>query len=283
MAAKTSELAKAPAEQRLTLRDYVMGPEVKRRLRDVASKYLQPEEIARCVLLSASRNPRIAECTQDSILRCMMESAQLGVRPGGMLGRGWLIPRFNGKIKAYELSFDPGWRGLADIARRSKVVLRIESSVVHQLDVFRVVRGSEPKIEHEPYDGIEEPGEVVASYAVAFFDDKTHQFEVVPRRDLDKIEGASSSKDDKGHSVGPWKDWYEEMARKSAVRRLCKHLPTDEELEYAIEVATRAEMPSGEALQQLPEGGEDKPRAEALADRIRSNTAATEPADEGTP
>jgi recombination protein RecT len=262
-------IEKPAAAQRLTLRDYVMGPEVVRRLKDVASKYMQPDEIARCVLVAASRNPKIADCTQDSILRCMMEAAVIGIRPGGIMGRGWLIPRWNSKIKAYELNFDPGWRGLSDIARRSKVVKRIEARVVHVLDVFRVIEGTEPKLIHEPYDGVEDPGEVTAAYAIAFFAPDDVQFEVVWRRDLDKIAGSSTSKDDKGAPVGPWRDWYEEMARKSAVRRLCKHLPTDEELEYALEVATRAEMPAEETVPALPAEAE-KPRAQQLADKIRS-------------
>jgi recombination protein RecT len=243
----------------------VKSTEVVQRLTDVASKYMQPDEIARCVLVAASRNPKIADCTQASILRCMMEASILGIRPGGFLGRGWLIPRFNVKIKAFELDFDPGWRGLADIARRSKVVKRIEARIVHQRDHFREVEGTSPRLEHEPYAGDEDPGEIRAAYAIAFFDDGSTQFEVLWRRDLERIRAASETKEEPGR---PWHDWPEEMSRKSAVRRLCKHLPTDEELEYALEVATRAEMP-GEHVAQIPEA-QDKPRAQQLADKIRA-------------
>lgn len=276
--AKAIERESAPQERRLTLRDYVMGDAVKMRLRDVASKYLQPDEIARCVLVAASRNPRIAECTQDSILRCMMDAATIGIRPGGTMGRGWLIPRYNGKIRAYELNFDPGWRGLADIARRSKVVKRIEARVVHALDTFRVVEGTDGSIQHIPYDGDDDPGPIRAAYAVAFLEDG-QQFEVIWKRDLDRIAGVSTSRDKDGNATGPWKDWPEEMARKSAVRRLCKHLPVDEELEYALEVATRAEMPATE-IAQVPEAT-DAPRAKRLADSIRARQQpAEEPAAE---
>lgn len=277
----------AAPKGRLTLRDYVMGDAVRGRLKDVASKYLQPDEIMRCVLVAASRTPRIAECTQDSIMRCMMEAAVIGVRPGGFMGRGWLVPRWNSKVNngrgqkpgAYELSFDPGWRGLADVARRSKVVARIEAHVVYQRDTFRVTKGTNPTVIHDPYDGDDDPGEVRAAYAVAFFADNTTQAEVVRRRDLDKIMAASSSKDPKtGKPVGPWVDWYEEMARKSAVRRLCKYLPTDEELEYALEVATRAEMTPEGAVPELADP-DHLPRAKKLADRIRAGA----PEEEGEP
>jgi recombination protein RecT len=265
---------------RLTLRDFVQGPAVKQRLLDVSSKYLQPEEIVRCVLLAASRNPRLAECTQDSILKCMMEAAHMGIRPGGINGRGWLIPRENRKVQPHvmECTFDPGWRGLADIARRSKLVKRIEARIVHKMDEFREVEGTEPSVRHTPYDGEEDPGPVVASYAIAYFPDGDLQFEVVRRRDLDKIRAVSASK------TGPWEDWPEEMCRKSAVRRLCKYLPVDEELEYALEVATRAEVDADGVVPELPD-----PTGETQAKRIASKIKAkgeapkAEPAESTTP
>lgn len=281
-------------------RDYLLSKEVQGRLEDVASKYMKPDEVTRLVLVAVSRTPRILQCTRESILRCMMEAAVLGIRPGGILGRGWLIPRWNSRLKpkgGYELSFDPGWRGLADIARRSKVVQRIEARVVHERDLFEVIEGSEPRLEHRPYAGSEEPGAVRAAYAVAFFHQGERamvhpgpQHEVLWKRDLDKIMLKSESKqrDDKGRvlldpktkqpiPIGPWAEWYDEMARKSAVRRLCKHLPANEELEYALEVATRAEQEEDDGPGFVVEAG--APRAKTLAERIR----ASQPQGEGEP
>lgn len=273
LAREPSSEQQAIQQQQASFREYVTSKGVMARLGDVASKYMQPEEIMRCLLVAASRTPKILECTRDSVLRCMMEAAQLGIRPGGMLGRGWLIPRWNGKIKALELNFDPGWRGLVDIARRSKVVTNIEAHVVYKLDKFRVIQGTEPQLIHEPYEGEDDPGPVVAAYAVAFFENGKTQFERVRRHDLDKIQAKSESKNrETGESVGPWDEWYEEMARKSAVKRLCKYLPIDEELQSAIDVSNRTEVALSEAIPALPVEPA-KPRAEALAERIRSNAA----------
>ncbi|HTQ48756.1 MAG TPA: recombinase RecT [Polyangiaceae bacterium] len=279
----TAEPAAAPAKARLELRDYLLSPEVKRRVQDVASKYLSPEEITRCTLLAASRNPKIASCTTDSILRCMMDAAIVGIRPGGTMGRGWLIPRWNSKIKAYELTFDPGWRGLADIARRSKVVRDIDARAVYRRDHFRVIEGTSPRIEHEPSEA-DDPGEIVAAYAVAHFTEDHTKFEVLRRRDLDKIMAASTSRDEKtGELVGPWVEWEEEMARKSAVRRICKHLPYQEELEFALETATRAEKADFDVVAAVPVEPAPAPaaRAKSLADRIRAQQSAqADPAPE---
>lgn len=266
-------------------RDFVFANETQARLRDVASKYLDPAEIARCLLLAAARKPQIYDCTTESILRCMMEAAILGVRPGGTLGRGYLIPRRNRKVRGHplELTFDPGWRGLSDIARRSKVVLGIEARVVYDKDEFRRYEGTSPRIEHVPYDGDEDPGELRYAYAVAFFEGGHTQFEVLSWRDIEKIKAASESRDERGQLVGPWVEWEDEMWKKSAVRRLCKHLPTDEELEYALEVATAAEAideePDPVTVDAPPALGAS--RAQGLADRLRSRAQA--PAEPAAP
>lgn len=285
MGAPEEAVARRPAkaapkenEAQLAFRDYILGDQVRARLVDVASKYLAPEDIMRCVLVAASRKPRLLDCTRDSVLRCMMDAALIGVRPGGTMGRGWLIPRYNKRIRGFECTFDPGYRGLSDVARRSGAVRRIEARVVHALDIFRVLEGSDPSIDHEPYDGGDWPGEVRASYAIAVYSDGGRHFEVVWKRDLDKIMEMSENVDEKGKLVGPWVDWYDEMAKKSAVRRLCKHLPATEELDYALELATRAErvkeLPDAAAAPALGEA-----RARTLGDQIRARGAANVPRD----
>ncbi len=73
------------------------------------------------------------------------------------------------------------------------------------------------------------PGPVRAAYAVAEFVGGEVQIEVLYRRDLDKVRKM-------GANAGPWSSWYEEMARKTAVRRLCKYLPYDPAVDEAIRV-----------------------------------------------
>lgn len=268
-AAKT---APRPDLRAAAFREWATGGEVRARLAEVQSPYLTPEDIVRGVLLAASKKPRLYACTRESVLRCLIEAAVIGVRPGGTMGRGWLIPRYSAESRHYECTFDPGWRGLSDVARRGGAVRRIEARVVHARDLFHVIEGSEPSIDHEPYDGAEAPGEVRASYAVAFYADGAPHFEVVWKRDLDQIRDASDCRDERGTLVGPWVDWYDEMAKKSAVRRLCKHLPATEELDYALELASRAE-----SARELPQAAARAPgatRAKTLGDRIRARAAA---------
>jgi len=44
-----------------------------------------------------------------------------------------------------------------------------------------------------------------------------------------------------GAKGGPWVDWYDEMARKTVIKRLCKRLPLDSLAQRALEAEARAD------------------------------------------
>ena len=165
------------------------------------------------------------------------------------MGRGYLVPRWNKKTGGNEACFDPGWRGLVDIARRSGQIQSISAHVVYQNDEFRCEYGTDESIKHVPCLDAD-PGPIIGAYAVAKFKDGSTQVEILSKRDLDKIKAVSQSK------TGPWGDWEDEMARKSAVRRLCKYLPFSDELDHAIETSDRA---TGVADFTIETQGEDVP------------------------
>lgn len=222
------------------LRAFLSGDSVKAKLAEVANAAMKPDDLIRLALMACSRQPKLLECTQASILRALIEAAELGIRPGGMNGRGYLVPRYNKEVKALEACFDPGWRGLIDVARRSGIIQRIEASVVFEQDTFEVEKTPFTKVRHIPSES-QTPGPVRAAFACAGFKDGAEQIEIVWRRDLDKIQAVSAAK-----GFGPWKDWYEEMARKSAIRRLCKYLPHDPMMERALRASDLAESSDAE-------------------------------------
>jgi len=252
-----------------TLQSFFEKPEVRAKLAECADKFMKPEELIRLALMATSRNPDLLKCSPQSVLRALMEAADVRIRPLGTNGRGYLIPRKNKNTGQLEACFDPGWRGLADIAKRSGKVTRIDAHPVYAADLFRVTLGDSPSVEHVPDYEAEDRGALVAAYAVAYYDDGTKHPEIVPRKDLDKIRATSAAQ------AGPWKSWEEEMARKSAVRRLCKYLPVDDPvLERALELANEADdsttiehrLPHGDtkALEDALMGPEVTPDGEVV-------------------
>ncbi len=100
--------------------------------------------------------------------------------------------------------------------------------MVFAKDVFTVERTPLTTVRHVPSEDAD-PGAVRAAYAVAEFAGGEVQIEILYRRDLDKVRKM-------GANAGPWSTWYDEMARKTAVRRLCKYLPYDPQVDEAIRV-----------------------------------------------
>ena len=231
-----------------TLRSFLEGDAAQAKLAEVASKFMQPGDLVRLTLLAASRQPDLLKCSQTSILRALMDAATMGIMPGGTMGRGYLVPRKNKINGALEACFDPGYRGLIDIARRSGKVKAMDAKPVYQGDLFEYEEGLDKKLRHVPTLDAKSRGELVAAYAIARFYEGDPQIEVLTRADIDKIRNSSASKS------GPWATWYEEMARKSAVRRICKFLPYDPILERAIELATAAEVRTVQSSRMLDVG-----------------------------
>lgn len=249
-----------------TLRDFLNSPGAQAKLAEVAKAHMKAEDLTRMALMALSRQPDLAKCSQTSILRALIDAAELGIKPGGLMGRGYLVPRKNRKNGELECHFDPGYRGLVDIARRSGQVRRLEAHVVYEKDVFEVEYGDEPRLVHKP-TLIGEPGPVIAAYAIAQFVDGSKQVEVLTRREIDKVKSSSAA----GGS-GPWGNWYEEMAKKTVIRRMCKLLPFSDELERALlaagEVDDEGQAPSVEVI----DGG--KSRGKSLAAKIANRTEA---------
>lgn len=265
------EIQRSPAEATANLRTFLQGEDVQRKLREAASKYMTAEDLTRFALIAISKTPDLANCSTVSVLRSLMDAAALGIQPGGLQGRGYLIPRWNKNTKALECSFDPGWRGLIDIARRSGVVRSIEAHVVYKGDKYKLSYGLSPTLEHTPDLDAGEDREIVFAYAVAFFADGSTQCEVITAAQLKQIEAASAA------SGGPWKGpWRGEMCRKSAVKRLCKYLPFDPVLERARtiddeDVVTDATPAlTADVAPQLPENAAPSRKTAA---RIRAKQA----------
>ena len=220
-----------------TLRSFLESDGAQAKLAEVATKYMKPSDLVRLTLVAASRQPDLLRCSQTSILRALMDAATMGIMPGGTMGRGYLVPRKNKVNGALEACFDPGYRGLIDIARRSGKVKKLDAKAVWAGDHFEYEEGTNQRVHHVPNLEAGERGEVVAAYAIAKLEDGEPQIEVLTRADIDKIRNSSAAK-----NAGAWTGWFEEMARKSAVRRLCKYLPYDPVLERAMELADAADV-----------------------------------------
>lgn len=214
---KTAENAVAKQEKKPTMQQYInkMQGEIAKALPSV----ITPERFTRIVMSALSTNRKLAECTPESFLGAMMTAAQLGVEPNTPLGQAYLLPYKNFKAGTMECQFQLGYKGLIDLAYRSGEVSTIQAQVVYENDKFDYQFGLDPKLDHVPCGG--DRGKPVFVYAIFRTKDGGFGFEVMSMDDVRN----HAKKYSKSFSNGPWQTNFEEMAKKTVLKRVLKYAP----------------------------------------------------------
>jgi len=219
------QTAGAPTEKK-TMQAYIksMEGEIKKALPSV----ITPERFTRMVLSAISVNPKLASCTPSSFLGAMMSAAQLGLEPNTPLGQAYLIPYKNKGVD--EVQFQIGFKGLIDLAWRSGEVADIQAHVVYANDRFEYEYGLEPKLKHTPALG--EKGDAIAVYAAFRTKNGGYGFEVMSMDDV----RAHAEKYSKAYNYAssPWKTDFEEMAKKTVLKRVLKYAPLKSDFVRAV-------------------------------------------------
>lgn len=198
-------------------------------------KHLNPDRLARIALTEVRRTPRLAQCTQPSFGGALMTCAQLGLEPG-VTGEAYLIPRKNGNLTrqaghdVYEVQLTIGYQGMAKLFWQSPLAKSLDSQAVYENDDFEYEYGLNPKLRHKPSLG--DRGAAIAYYSVATLTNGGFAFIVLSRTDVEVIR--IRSKAGMGEKDSPWKTDYDEMAKKTCMRRMFKLLPKSPELARAL-------------------------------------------------
>lgn len=213
-------------------------------IRKVANGVMDPIRMVKIVTSAASRNPTLAKCTPLSILRCLVQGAELGLEVAGQLQEFHPVPYWNASIGAFEAQGIPGFQGLLKLVKASGEVSHVDAAIVYRGDVFDYERGLNPRLVHKPcLEALEDEQtdeNILAFYAIGFFKDGSHQFEVMGKAAVDKIRTRAQSKK-KNKNEGPWYTDYAEMGLKTVIRRLCKRLPKSSALAQALDLQGSAE------------------------------------------
>ena len=195
-------------------------------------KHVNSERFVRIAITTIRLNPKLAKCSQESLLGALMVSAQLGLEPG-TLGQCYLIPFENKKAGTVECQFQIGYKGLIELLRRSGQLSDIYSYTVYENDDFNIEYGLSRTLTHKP--NFDERGEIKGFYAVAILTDGAKAFEYMTKDEITKHE----EKYRKGsYKNDVWNKNFEEMAQKTVVKKLLKWLPVSVEF---LEMAAKDE------------------------------------------
>lgn len=246
-------------------------------LEQVLPKHLTAERLLKVVSVAVSKTPKLQKCTADSIIKAVLEAGQLGLDCSGVLGSAYLVPFWNKDIGNFEAKLIPGYRGLIDLARRSGEIDSIEARVVYAQDEFEIEYGSNGHVKHVPnFNGEQRDEDIRGCYMIAWLKGAARpQIEYLTKHQIEQARAVSKSgSNDDGSPKGPWRDWYGEMARKTAIKRGIKYLPVSVELARAVELD---DDPNAEPTSTVPiVSSAPTSWAEQLTEKLRTRKQLTE-------
>ena len=162
-------------------------------------------------------NPKVAQCTPESIFNAMMQSVNLDLMPNTPEHYCSLVPY------GRELQFQLEYRGGIELAYRSGTVKTIKADVVFAEDEFDYDDATN-YIHHKKDLTIDRTNarNIVAAYAVAKLQNGELMFEIMAPTEIAKIKDKAVKAKNSGT---PWAEWEERMVRKTPLKRLFSTLP----------------------------------------------------------
>lgn len=185
-------------------------------------KHINTDRFVRIAITTIRQNPKLAQCSQESLLGALMVSAQLGLEPG-ILGQCYLIPY------GRECQFQIGYKGMIELLRRSGQLKDIYAYSVYENDDFEITYGLDRNLIHKP--NLANKGNFLGCYCVAILKDDTRAFEYMSKEEIE----AHAKKFSKTFGNGPWKTDFEAMSHKTVVKKMLKWLPLSVEFLENIE------------------------------------------------
>ncbi len=224
---------KAPAREAGvgTVRSFFQSQ--KQVLKDVLPKHVDPDRLLRIALGAMRTTPQLMNASIESLFGAVVQCAQLGLEPNTPLGHAYLIPFRNSKNNNTEVQIIFGYKGLIDLARRSGQIISIAAHAVYENDKFSFSYGLDETLDHTPT--LAGRGRVIAFYAVAKLEGGGHAFEVMSREQVEVIRDSTQARKNP-----VWRDHFDEMGRKTVLRRLFKYLPVSIELATASNLDSKA-------------------------------------------
>lgn len=174
---------------------------------------ISAERFQRTVLTAVQKNPKLLQCDRPSLWAACMQAASEGLMPNGI--EAAIVPFKD------QAQFMPMIAGILKKIRNSGDIISICVELVYEGEPFEYYVDSEGKhIKHTPNVFGISSGTLLGAYAIAISKDGGRYIEVMSAAEIEKVRSVSRSKDS-----GPWRDWYEEMVKKTVIRRLSKLLP----------------------------------------------------------
>lgn len=223
--------ALAPVEQ---LRGQLAA--MSREFESALPSHIKPEKFQRVVMTVVQQQPDLLDADRRSLLASCTKCAADGLIPDGREAALVIFRTKDGP----KVQYMPMLAGVLKRMRNSGEIAAINVQVVHEGDDFTWAPDDfDRPVKHQVPKFGTDRGKVVGAYAVAKLRDGSLMAEVMDKQAIERVRSASRAKDS-----GPWVQWWDQMARKTVLRRLAKYLPMDAETANAILSDNEADAPA---------------------------------------
>lgn len=204
--------------------------ESQHKIQGLLPKHLTAERMIRLAVHACERNVALLKCSKASLLSALIEASEVGLEPIGVLGEAAIIP-YKGVA-----TFQPMYKGLIKLARQAGNVIDIHAECVGQNDEFDFYHATPVDVlHHRP--SLTGRGEWIGVWARAILPEGVTKMLYYDREKIERIR--SMSKEPNGLM---WGNHWDEAAKKTVIKGLCKTLPQSPELSRAIDIDHRVDV-----------------------------------------
>lgn len=188
---------------------------------------------ARQQILKNDYTLKVAGQNPNSLQGAILNVAAIGISLNPANQHAYLVPR-DGQI-----CLDISYRGLVKLATDSGAIKWAKVELVYENDHFAWL-GPAQQPEHRA-DPFSDRGALKGGYCIAKLPDGEILTEVMKVEEINKVRDTSKAFQ---NNRGPWVDWYEEMAKKTVLKRAYKswpQTPNRQRMDQAVDVLHETE------------------------------------------
>ncbi len=246
---------------------------------ELARAYMTGDGIIHNLITEAKFKPDFLQAPKEAFLYALIMQARTGLRTGAIHQEAFFSAKGSKDWGCKWIFFDPMYRGLLTLIRRSGKIRDVEARVVYDGDEFSYKHSlTDARLDHVPR--IPRKSEVIThAYVIFHFHDGRTHFGVLDETDIERHRKAARENAD------PWKYHRGEMCKKSVTKSEAKWLDISDDFRAAVEAVNEAETGQLESLAAILPGYEmpalppssaetiDAPPAD-VRDRVAARAAA---------
>jgi len=172
------------------------------------------DRFSRIAMTAVSQNPELLKADRSSLFMALMKAAELGLNVDGR--EAALVP-YGPKV-----TLIPMILGILKKVRNSGELESITAQEVYANDDFQYYIDSNGEFINFRPAMFQDRGEIKGFFALAKTKDSGIFIELMSKDEVDQIRATSKSKNSPA-----WGNFYNQMAKKCVLKRLCKRLPVD--------------------------------------------------------